>query len=131
MTRPQMTLREFIRALERQEPDDPVKIDFVHFGPTTFDSYRGYYEQLALGYNECGRMSPRGDESYQYPTVAKLLEHARETLGREFTGWKGGNYVMHGDTVLWISNPGETGSTAIVNVEKHLYVTIMTELVDD
>lgn len=127
--KPQMTLGEFIRALERQDADETVKFDFVHFGPTTFQSYRGYCEQLALGYEECGRT--HRNASYDYPTVAVLLTHARATIGKQFTGWKGGEYVMQADTQLWVANAGETGSTAIVNVERRLYVTIMTELVDD
>lgn len=128
MSRPQMTLGEFIRALERQEPTENVKFDFVHFGPTTFDSYRGYYEQLALGYEECGRM--RGDAQYEYPTVLQLYNLAKGALDKKFTGWKGGNYSMDERTRLWVANPGESGGTAIVNVEQRLYVTIVTELID-
>lgn len=126
--KPQMTLGEFIRALERQEPDEHVKFDFVHFGPTMLDSYRGYYEQLALGYEECGRM--HGSTQYEYPTVLQLHNHCKEALYKVFTGWKGGNYAIDDRTQLWVANPGESGGTAIVNVEKRLYVTIITELID-
>lgn len=125
MSKPQMTLGEFIRALERQDQDEKVSFDFVHFGPTKFDSYRGYYDQLALGYG-----GGRHDHAYEHQTVAQLLAHARECVGKEFTGWKGGEYTMHSDTPLWVANPGETGSTAIVNIEKQLYVTIITEKLD-
>ena len=129
MARPQMTLGEFIRALQRQPQDEVVKYDFVHFGPTTLASYRGYYEQLALGYEECGRVHRR-DERYEYPTVAALIAHCEDALGKTFHGWKGGEYVMHEGTPLWVANSGETGGTAIVNVEFHTYVTIITEQVD-
>lgn len=116
--KPQMTLGEFIRALERQDPDEPVKYDFVHFGPTTLASYRGDYSELALGYNECGR---------HYPKVKDLIAHCKDALGKTFTGWKGGDYDMDERTPLWVANPGESGSTAIINIENRVYVTIITE----
>jgi hypothetical protein len=89
--------------------------------PTVFDSYRGYYEDLALGYSNKG----------EYPTVGKLLEHAEACLGKDFTGWKGGEYTAREDSTLWVANSGETGSTAIVGVEKYLYITVLTDLVED
>lgn len=130
MARPQMTLGEFIKALQRQDPEEQVKFDFVHFGPTTLDSYRGYYEQLALGY-ESGDSRYRRVEQYDYPKVKDLLAHCQQAVGKVFTGWKGGDYTMSERTPLWVANAGETGSTAIVNVEKRLYVTILTEMLDD
>ena len=126
MSRPQMTLGEFIRALQRQDEDEPVKFDFVHFGPTTLASYRGYYDQLALGYEECGRM--RRDMQYDYPKVKELIAHCEAAIGKTYTGWKGGDYTMDERTALWVANPGESGSTGIINVEGHTYVTIITGL---
>jgi hypothetical protein len=126
----QMTLGEFMAALRRQDQDELVKFDFVHFGPTTLQSYRGYYEDVALGYEECGRM--HRNAQYEYPKVRELLAHCEATIGTVFSGWKGGNGtpVSH-DSTLWVANPGETGGTAVVGVEAKLYVTIMTALVGE
>lgn len=117
----QMRLGELIDALKRQDQAEAVKYDFVHHGPTTLASYRGYYEDLALGYDEKGN----------YPTVAELITRLESAIGEVFTGWKGGDYTMTRDTPVWVANPGESGSTVIVGVEKHLYVTLITEMVDD
>lgn len=116
---------DFMARLQRMDQDEEVKFDFVHFGPTTLESYRGYYEDAALGYDECGRM--HGSGQYSYPKVRELLEHFQKTLGHVFEGWKGGNgrSITLG-TTLWVANPGETGDTIIVDVQKLLYVTIIT-----
>lgn len=118
----QFTLGDFIDALKRCDPEEPVKFDFVHFGPTTLESYRGYYEDVALGYTDVG----------DYPKVKDLIAHCETTIGKVFSGWKGGNgRPVRRDTTLWVANPGESGSTGIVGVEPRLYVTIMTKLIDD
>jgi len=46
----QLTLGELIDRLKMMPQDEEVRYDFVHFRPTSVDSYRGYYDQLALGY---------------------------------------------------------------------------------
>lgn len=48
----QLTLGEFIFLLDRINKGATVRFDFERFVPTTIDSYRGYYEQLALGFKE-------------------------------------------------------------------------------
>lgn len=109
----QMTLGEFIQALEAVDPLSSIYFEFACCPPTEFDSYRGYYDHLALGF--------AGDYGAKGQTVADLLEQARKALGAEFTGWKGGDYTMHEDTPLWVANPGNTGSTAIVGVREVVY----------
>lgn len=112
-----MTLDEFIAALEHADPLSSVYFEFACCEPTEFDSYRGFYDHLALGF--------AGDYGARGQTVADLLEKARKALGAEFTGWKGGDYTMHGDTPLWVANPGNTGDTAIVGIREHVYGTLI------
>lgn len=120
-----LTVGQFMDKLRWMPQDEAVKYDFVHFGPTTLESYRGYYEDAALGYEECGRL--HRSAAYEYPTVAALLQHFEETIGRVFRGWKGGNgRPIMLDTALWIANPGETGDTIVIDVQHLLYVTIVT-----
>lgn len=108
---------QFMDKLARMDPDEQVKYDFVHFRPTTLQSYRGFYEDAALGYSDDG----------DYPIVKDLLAHFEHTLGKVFEGWKGGNgRPITRETSLWVANPGETGDTIIVDVQKLLYVTIIT-----
>lgn len=103
--RPQLTLGEFIAALEKASPEAEVLHDFCSQRPGSFGSYRGYYEQLALAFSENSGLVKAKD----------LLESARACIGRHFTGWKGGDYVMDADTPLWVANAGHTG-WAIVGV---------------
>lgn len=112
-----LNVGQFMEALRHADQDEPVKYNFVHFHPTTLESYRGYYEDAALGYDSDG----------EPPTVKALLAHFEETLGKVFHGWKGGNgRPIRLDTSLWVANPGESGSTIVVGVQRLLYVTILT-----
>ena len=64
----------------------------------TIASYRGYYEQAALGWS--GKLTD--------VTVDTLIEVLRGAIGRTFVGWKGGDYEFHTDTPLWLANRGAT-----------------------
>lgn len=51
----QMTLGELIKTLKRKDQDKYITFDFVHFRPAGgVHSYRGYYEDLAIGYESGG-----------------------------------------------------------------------------
>lgn len=125
-----LTVGQFIDALKKMPQSEAIKFDFVHFGPSTLESYRGYYEDVALGYEECGytrRLVP-----YSYPTVEELRYHFEAMLGKVFCGWKGGNGTpVSLKTSLWVANPGETGDTVIIGVQQLLYVTIITRQEDE
>lgn len=98
-----MTLDELIRALSAC-PDHAVRIEIGGRFPGEFASYRGYYDHLALG---------TGDEPQ---TVAQLLAAAGGAKGKTFTGYKGGDYVMDGDTPVWFSEWGDNSGIGIVGV---------------
>jgi hypothetical protein len=49
-----LTLGELIEKLGSFRPEMQITFDFCGFIPTKFDSYRGYYDQLALGVWYCG-----------------------------------------------------------------------------
>ena len=107
----QMTLGTFIAELSgmpthsAMRPDDERSgfFDFGTLEPTEFDSYRGFYSDLALGFEVEG----------EGVTVAGLLASAREALGKTYCGYKGGDYVMTDRTPLWAANYGRSGQTAI------------------
>lgn len=117
-----VSLGALIDALSNLKAGATVWYDFVHLIPTTVASYRGYYDHLALGYGE-GQM-----------TVAQLLSNLREALvpGKTYEGWKGGEYQMSRETPVWVANPGESGSTAIVGLRRVYedYYVLVTEQVD-
>lgn len=116
-------LGSLIDTLEKCGRDQTVRFDFCYLAPTTLASYRGYYEDLALGWTS---------EFTGWPTVEDLLVKLREAIGKTYTGWKGGDYVMGRESSVWVANRGESGGTGIVAVSNDTYhgVVLVTALVD-
>ena len=91
-----------------------VWFDFCDLVPTTLDSYRGYYEDLAIGWSRDGEI-----------TVTDLLARLRECVGKMFHSYKGGTYVMDLETPLWVANCGSSHSTMVVGVHDLGYSIII------
>lgn len=109
-----MTLGGLIARLEPCDNTLSVYFDFGHFAPTRLDSFRGYYEQLALGYAE-----------EEAPSVTELLAELRGALGKTFSGYKGGEYVMNGHTPVWAANYGRSNETGIVAVRYKTWCVVL------
>lgn len=117
-----MTLGQMIDQLNRIDKTLSVSYDFVHFKPWGLCSYRGYYEQLALGYT---------DDYAKEMNVGILLELLKDTIDKVFEGWKGGDYQMGEDTPMWVANPGEAGGTGIIKIDnQENWVYLITARVD-
>lgn len=118
----QWTLGRLIDALAKRPVDQEVRFDFGYLAPAGLDSYRGYYEDLALSFKDTGRHG-----EHTSPTVAALLGDLRGAVGKSFTGYKGGEFTMGRDTAMWVANYGESGGTAVVGVDERCeYLTIIT-----
>lgn len=87
----QMTLGQLIETLESM-PDGTVVE-----GLGELDSYRGYYCDLAF--------EPLPSKK----PASEILDVCREAMGKVFTGYKGGDYVMGALTPVWVANYGDTG----------------------
>jgi hypothetical protein len=101
----QLTLGELIFVLSRIDPKADIQYDFGGFHPTTIDSYRGFYEQLAVGF-----------DSYKKCTVGEFLARCNQMVGATVQGWKGGDYDVGSRTPMWVANRGHSHSTAIIGV---------------
>ena len=101
-----MTLGELIDTLKSFPKDCLVFIKPYDLIPIEFDSYRGYYDQLALNYDINGSC-----------TVEKLLKLAKKSVKKTFIGYKGGNFLMTKNTPVWISNYGNTSNMLLTKVE--------------
>jgi hypothetical protein len=122
----QLTLQELIDKIfpfrDRTESDDPdrepwtINFDFGSAKPTTLDSWRGDYAELALGYELSGYDRKSDDGHFAQMTVRDLYDHLVGCLGKSFQGWKGGYYTATEDTPVWVANPGNAGNTMIVDV---------------
>lgn len=113
-----LTLGGLIEALEAAPARAVVTFsDGRH--PREMDSYRGYYSDLAIS---CGSepMTARG-----------LLSIARAALNAEFTGYKGGEFMMKEETPLWRSEYGHNSGEAIIGADvRQGSVVLITKLVD-
>ena len=105
-----MNLADLILELKKSPPADYLRIDRSPVGlqPNGLDSYRGYYDQAAIGV-ECERYGANVGE------FVKLLE---SRIGQTMTGYKGGNYTITPDTKVWISNYGECSDTYVTGVRR-------------
>lgn len=104
-----MTLRELQRALEVL----PKDLVFDH-GFAKPHSYRGNYEYLGL-------------EPAKNVTVESMLDTLEEADGSTYTGYKGGEFTMHGKIPVYLAHYGNCGSE-IVGIA---LVDIATLLVED
>lgn len=90
--RTQITLGRLIAILAAMPADEEIEnLRNIH-------SYRGYYCDLALELKPGKRK------------VKELLEESRAAMGKVFTGYKGGDFLMGESTPLWVADYGTTGS---------------------
>jgi len=120
----QLTLGELIDALKRCNQDASINFDFCMFVPAGLRSYRGYYEDLALGFET-------GDRGYDMRKVGSLVGHLEDCMYALFEGYKGGHYRARRDTPMWVDNSGDASGTAIVGVKDFgHWVAIQTEAIE-
>jgi len=116
-----ITLGKLIELLENRPKDETVQFDFSGFYPSGVASYRGYYDQLALGFD------PESGDRNCTPqiTVEQLIVKLKEADGKTYTGYKGGEYRMNLNTPIWMANYGCATSTAIIGLADCDYMTII------
>ena len=112
-----LTLAGLIEALKEADPKAIVLFDWNRESPNYPHSYRGYYSDLSFHW--------KGNEL----TVESFLEGCEDSLGRTFTGWKGGDFIMDKDTLLWAADFGDTGR-AIIAIHGENPVILITKEVD-
>jgi hypothetical protein len=71
-----------------------------------FDSYRGYYEHIAVAPNDTHKMS-----------LAAFINLLVAQVGRTYTGYKGGDYTMGKQTEVFVAHYGCCGKL-VDGVEK-------------
>ena len=109
-----MSLGGFIEALEGISPDLSIRMDFSYDGPGKMESYRGFYNHLAL-------MGTTDNA-----TVGSVLEDARSAIGSTFSGYKGGDYTMDESTPIWWARVhSECHDTGVVGVTDDGYTAVI------
>ena len=118
-----MRLGELIKALEEQPPKAALRFDFCDQTPGHLASYRGYYSDLSL---------VPSDEPNFALTVEDFLPRLKAAIGDTFTGYKGGEYRMDENTLLWVAHYGRNPSTAVCGVAGDgIYTIIETCWIND
>lgn len=121
-----MSLGELVDALNRLPAGSKVWLGSGRFRPQGLRSYRGYYEDLALGW------------CIGEPRDARALANElHEAIGCDFEGYKGGTYTAGRDTGVWASErPGDCYGNAVTGIVpaglRHPNVwEIVVERIDD
>lgn len=111
---------ENVSARDSHGDEKPVRFDFCQLVPGAIQSYRGYYDHLAVGW-----VAP--DHASERVTVPLLLSRLKSAIGETFDGYKGGSYRMSESTPLWVANWGDAGYTQLVRVvESSVEVILVT-----
>ena len=103
----QMTILQLLTRLhaiedkKKQVVFDGVDGETIYI-PGNVESWRGSYRELALTYIE---LAPN---TLTPCTVRRLISLLATSLEVTFVGYKGGEYVMHEDTPVWVANYGES-----------------------
>ena len=120
----QLSLGELISKCEKilriadRGAEMSVSFDFEYAQPTTLNSWRGVYSDLALGFDFA-------NADVLLPAFIAMLKSAD---GAVMKGYKGGDYTMRLSTPVWVANYGHSGNTAVVGVlEEAWRVVIVTE----
>lgn len=124
MNRPKhLTIGETIAALKTATYNDDadIRFDFGYFIPCKAQSYRGFYDQLALGYSE----DRRADSGWLLRTPVAVIQELEGAIGKTYEGYKGGDFVMRADTPLWVANTGESNETGVIGVRSVNYTVII------
>lgn len=120
-----MTIGELISNLKMvKKQDSPIYFDFCGCEPTTVGSWRGIYAEPALGWCATG-YSANPHQHKEGMTVSALIVELEASLGREYTGWKGGDYTYHKGDTLHIDNPGDCTHTELVHVDDDGYSVVL------
>lgn len=117
----QLTLGELILKLEpivknqKEGYEATVRYDFEYLFPTSIDSWRGSYDELALNFETQGVEMK----------VSEFLKMLKECIGKTFTGYKGDEFTMHKGTPIWVANYSHSGKTAVIDVVDNGYVVLL------
>lgn len=106
-----MTLGQLKDALQAFSETHAVRFSCngLRVQPTSFGSWRGFYAELALGYESMGYAATA-------VTVGELLTWIKSANGCTFEGWKGGDFKMDYNTPVHVDNRGCYTKTDITGV---------------
>lgn len=113
-----LTIGELLKKIEKYEDGTPFKFTCDRFLDDEFDSYRGYYDDMYLGYS---------DKDEGYNTIGHLKRILEEALKQgTMVGYKGGDFSIDGGTLLWLSSYGMSSDglmlVEVVEINGEVYI---------
>lgn len=100
-----------VQELKRLSPDTSIRFDFGYNVPSCWSSYRGYYEDLAIGYT---------DENPHEFTVKDFLDILYEAKAGTLLGYKGGEFRVDNKTNIWVAQgSSQCTGTFIDKIREH------------
>lgn len=108
-------------VIEKYEDEAYVCFDFEYAYPTDLISWRGSYAELSLTFT----FPDHSDKNTEPLTVTAFLELLKGAIGKTYTGYKGGEFVMGRQTPIWVANYGNSGETAVIGVIDNEYSVIL------
>lgn len=109
-------LKELITFLSTKPLDMPIEANNGQY-VGVLDSYRGYYDDLAF------------EPNTHITTCGEVLEICESAIGQVFTGYKGGKYVGHDKTPLWMASYGCEGRAIVAVIDQGDKVVLWTKTV--
>lgn len=102
---------EPIAANQKGRIDDKLEeadvyFDFEYLYPVSLCSWRGSYSELSIEFGQ-------GQTAL---TVTRFLDMLKESVGKSYCGYKGGDFVMSRQTPVWVANYGNAGNTGVIGV---------------
>jgi len=96
-----MTLGKLIEIIKPLHPDTPYRLDR---GGCFYDghSYRGYYSDLAF------------EPTDEQHTLGSLMSDIQSFHNKRLEGYKGGDFVLHDNVPIWISDYGRNSGIALM-----------------
>lgn len=119
-------LKAFQLTADRDEELNVV-FDFAHMVPNLeFNSYRGYYEDVAIGYHQ--------NNNFKWKSVGldEFIVFVEGLLGQEWTGYKGGEFMGQPHTSVWVALEDSACTGCYIKDVRRKYHNIILETsVDD
>lgn len=90
------TLIEELKKYSKTQKVCLISPNNTEFSPTgIFSCYRGYYDELSIN------ITPYDPKKTL--TVGKFITLLKKQVGKTYSGYKGGEYIMHECTPCWLS----------------------------
>jgi len=106
------SIAELLAGLTNVDQTLSVCFEFANCRPTSLGSWRGAYDQPALGWQPSG-YSKREQKLDEFPTVAQFCQSLRDDMDRHHGAWHGGTASFREDQKLHVDNDGDATNTVI------------------